>query len=164
MKPISPDLTQVQRAKRALPALVLALLSGLAARVAHARPGADGPPARQNVLGTALAPCCTKIRAGFYRDGYCRVGPSDHGRHGVCAQVTAEFLEFTKQQGNDLSAPNPMADFAGLKPGDHWCLCVARWAEAHRAGKAPAVVLEATDEDALQDIPLEVLRRFAAKR
>jgi len=107
----------------------------------------------RNVLGSRLTPCCANT--GFYRDGYCRTGPEDQGTHVVCAKVTAEFLEFTKSKGNDLSTPRP--GFPGLKPGDKWCLCALRWLEAYKAGKAPPVVLEATHESALRYISKDVL-------
>ena len=136
----------------------------LVPRSAQARPVGQGPPPRKNVFGEPLAVCCQKSMTGFYRDGYCRVGPSDGGRHGVCAEVTAEFLAYTKQEGNDLSAPVPAARFPGLTPGDRWCVCVSRWLEALKAGKAPPVALEATDEDALRDVPLAVLRQHAIGR
>jgi uncharacterized protein (DUF2237 family) len=101
------------------------------------------------VLGGPLKSCCTSPVTGFYRDGYCRTGPQDAGTHVVCAKVTAEFLEFTKSKGNDLSAV--------VKPGDKWCLCAGRWLEAYKAGKAPPVALDATHESALQSIPKEAL-------
>ena len=112
-----------------------------------------------NVLGTALEPCCTDPMTGFYRDGYCRTGPGDTGLHTVCTRVTAEFLEFSKSRGNDLSTPRPEYDFPGLKPGDLWCLCVTRWTEALDANLAPPVrlaschlsVLEFTDLETLQE-------------
>lgn len=114
----------------------------------------------KNVLGTALEQCCTEPMTGFYRDGYCRTGPADTGSHVVAARVTQEFLEFTKSRGNDLQTPRPMYDFPGLKPGDGWCLCALRWREAHEAGVAPPVVLEATHEKALTFISLETLKRY----
>ena len=101
------------------------------------------------MLGGSLKSCCTSPVTGFYRDGYCRTGPQDAGTHVVCAKVTAEFLEFTKSKGNDLSRV--------VKPGDKWCLCAGRWLEAYKAGKAPPVVLDATHESALQSIPKEAL-------
>jgi len=103
-------------------------------------------------------------RTGFFRDGYCRTGPDDVGLHTVCAVVTDEFLEFSRRRGNDLTTPRPEFDFPGLKPGDSWCLCVRRWAEALAAGKAPDVVLEATHLSALEFVSLEDLRAHAAGR
>ena len=114
-----------------------------------------------NVLGTPLKGCCNDPMTGFYRDGYCRTGPDDKGLHTVCAQVTEEFLKFSKRMGNDLSTPRPEYDFPGLKPGDKWCLCAARWQEAFEAGCAPDVVLEATHESALEFIDLESLKAHA---
>ena len=98
---------------------------------------------------------------GFFRDGYCRTGPQDIGRHLVCAQVTAEFLSFSRSRGNDLSTPRPEYDFPGLVPGDRWCLCVLRWKEALDAGLAPPVVLTATHQNALLHVSLEALRAHA---
>eukprot|EP00873_Tetraselmis_striata_P022551 jgi/Tetstr1/442815/TSEL_030899.t1 len=119
--------------------------------------GAGRPPAR-NVLGGELQCCCTSPVTGFYRDGYCHTGPSDFGRHVVCAQVTADFLSYTASQGNDLATPTPAYGFPGLKPGDHWCLCASRWKEALLAGCAPPVLLESCHENALQVVSLEELQ------
>ncbi|MDJ0781067.1 MAG: DUF2237 domain-containing protein [Desulfosarcinaceae bacterium] len=110
-----------------------------------------------NVLGGPLATCSLSPLTGFHRDGECRMGPADAGRHGVCAEVTEAFLEFTRQQGNDLSTPQPLVGFPGLQPGDRWCLCIDRWREAAAAGKAPPVVLAATHVDVLETIPLPLL-------
>ena len=96
----------------------------------------------RNVLGGLLAACSREPLTGFFRDGCCRTGPGDAGVHTVCAVMTQEFLEFTVQAGNDLVTPQPQWDFPGLLPGDHWCLCAARWLEAAQAGAAPPVVLE----------------------
>lgn len=115
----------------------------------------------KNVLGTPLQPCGTDPMTGFYRDGCCRTGPQDVGVHVVCAEVTAEFLAFSKARGNDLSTPNPMYQFPGLRPGDRWCLCAPRWKEALEAGKAPKVVLEATHISALEFVDLEDLQAHA---
>jgi hypothetical protein len=115
----------------------------------------------RNVLGEPLAECSGDPLTGFYRDGCCRVGPDDLGIHSVCARVTEEFLEFSRNRGNDLSAPVPAAGFPGLRPGDRWCLCAARWVEAHEAGCAPPVILEATHEATLELIDLETLRGAA---
>lgn len=103
----------------------------------------------RNILGTALAPCSHDPVTGFYRDGCCNTGPGDVGSHTVCAVMTEEFLAHTKSRGNDLSTPRPEYDFPGLKPGDRWCVCAARWEEAREAEVAPPVVLEATHERAL---------------
>jgi uncharacterized protein (DUF2237 family) len=114
-----------------------------------------------NVYGKPLKPCCFRPRAGFYRDGFCHTGPEDLGRHTVCAQVTAEFLAFSRARGNDLSTPHPEAMFPGLKPGDRWCLCAARWKEALDAGFAPPVILEATHIDTLKIVSRSVLEEHA---
>ncbi|HMP03218.1 MAG TPA: DUF2237 domain-containing protein [Gemmatales bacterium] len=114
-----------------------------------------------NVLGTPLALCCLEPRTGFYRNGRCDTGPEDMGLHLVCARVTAEFLAFSRERGNDLSTPTPMFNFPGLKPGDCWCLCVERWKEALEAGVAPPVRLEATHISALEFVTLEELQAHA---
>src|SRR6476620_5143011 len=114
-----------------------------------------------NVLGEKLQSCCTSPLTGFYRDGKCNTGGGDFGAHVVCAQMTAEFLSFTKSQGNDLSTPVPAFNFPGLKPGDRWCLCAPRWQEALEAGQAPRVALRATHEGALSYCSLADLKRFA---
>ena len=115
----------------------------------------------RNVLGEPLQPCCERPLTGFYRDGSCRTGPDDLGLHTVCAQMTAEFLAFSKARGNDLSTPMPAYGFPGLKPGDKWCLCAARWKEAYDSGQAPAVVLASTHEATLEVVPLADLKRHA---
>jgi uncharacterized protein (DUF2237 family) len=120
-----------------------------------------GPPPARNVLGGALLPCSVAPLTGFLRDGCCNTGPMDHGLHVVCAEMTAEFLAFSKARGNDLSTPIPEYGFLGLKPGDRWCLCAARWEEARQAGKAPKVLLEATHVAALQVVSLDDLRSHA---
>ncbi len=102
-----------------------------------------------NVLGGPLENCSENPLTGFYRTGCCDTGPDDIGLHAVCIVVSAEFLEFSRRVGNDLSTPNPMWGFPGLKPGDRWCLCAARWQEALEAGMAPPVILAATNESAL---------------
>lgn len=111
----------------------------------------------RNVLGGPLLACSYDPLTGFTRTGCCETGPDDLGRHVVCALVTADFLAFSVARGNDLSTPRPEWRFRGLKPGDRWCLCAARWLEAQQAGVAPPVVLEATHEAALEIIPREVL-------
>ncbi len=115
----------------------------------------------RNVLGEPLTPCCHEPVTGFYRDGFCRVGPDDLGVHAVCAMVTEEFLAFSRAQGNDLVTPHPEFGFAGLKPGDRWCLCANRWKEAAVVGLAPPVILSATHEKALDVIPLIQLQQHA---
>lgn len=114
-----------------------------------------------NVLGEELQVCCSVTMTGFYRDGVCRTGPADRGRHVVCAQVTTEFLEYTKAQGNDLSTPQLDYGFPGLKPGDRWCLCAARWQESVAAGVAPPIDLAATHAQALAYVSLSVLQQYA---
>ena len=115
----------------------------------------------KNVLGTDLRPCCMDPMTGFYRDGYCNTGTGDHGAHTVCAEMTAEFLEFSARVGNDLSTPVPEYDFPGLEPCDRWCLCVTRWTEALAQGKAPQVVLSSTHMSAIEFASLEDLKAYA---
>ncbi len=115
----------------------------------------------RNVFGAPLQPCCFRPRTGFYRDGFCHTGPEDFGLHTVCAQVTEEFLAFSRSRGNDLSTPHPEAMFPGLKPGDRWCLCASRWKEALEAGCAPPVILAATHINTLLVIPRSVLEEHA---
>lgn len=115
----------------------------------------------RNVLGTELKTCGTDPLTGFFRDGCCNTSDDDQGVHTVCSEVTDEFLEFSKSRGNDLSTPRPEFQFAGLKPGDRWCLCAARWLEAFEANAAPRVVLEATHERTLDIVPLAALQQFA---
>ncbi|WP_028309850.1 DUF2237 family protein [Derxia gummosa] len=120
-------------------------------------------PARtaRNVLGGPLQTCSTRPLTGFFRDGCCNTAPEDLGQHTICVRMTAEFLAFSKAAGNDLSTPVPQYRFPGLKPGDRWCLCASRWVEAMEAGAAPAVVLEATHERALEVANLADLRYHA---
>ena len=114
-----------------------------------------------NVYGQPLEPCSLDPLTGFYRDGCCNTGYDDTGIHTVCIRATGEFLAFSKQHGNDLSTPVPEFGFAGLKPGDQWCLCAGRWKEALDAGMAPPVVLAATHEETLAIVPLAELKRYA---
>lgn len=114
-----------------------------------------------NVLGEPLKPCAFDPVTGFFRDGCCNTGPQDRGRHTVCARMTAEFLAFSKARGNDLSTPRPEYGFAGLRPGDRWCLCADRWKEAWLAGAAPKVVLASTHVATLDHVPLEALTEHA---
>ncbi|MCB9795165.1 MAG: DUF2237 domain-containing protein [Alphaproteobacteria bacterium] len=118
-------------------------------------------PGDLNVLGGPLAGCSLNPMTGWTRDGCCRTDQHDRGVHTVCAQMTAEFLKFSKAAGNDLSTPVPQFMFPGLKPGDRWCLCAARWLEAYEAGVAPPVVLEACHEKTLSIVPLDALLRHA---
>lgn len=114
-----------------------------------------------NVLGEPLTPCCHSPKTGFYRDGFCRVGPEDTGIHAVCAIMTEEFLAFSYEQGNDLITPKPAFGFPGLSPGDRWCLCASRWQQAAEAGLAPPVVLSGTHEKVLEVTTLPILRQHA---
>lgn len=111
----------------------------------------------KNVLGAPLQTCSLDPMTGYTREGDCKVIDGDVGVHGVCVVVTEEFLEFSKKIGNDLSTPNPMFGFAGLKPGDKWCLCAPRWKEALEHGMAPKVDLMATHEASLEFATLEQL-------
>ena len=115
----------------------------------------------KNVFGEPLIPCCMDPVTGFYRDGFCRTGADDVGLHLVCGEVTADFLEFSKQAGNDLSPPNPLYGFTGLKPGDRWCICVERWKQAFDAGHACPLLLEATHISALEFVDMDVLKQHA---
>lgn len=115
----------------------------------------------RNVLGEPLALCSTSPMTGFLREGCCESHPSDVGLHLVCAEMTAEFLAFSKAQGNDLITPRPEFGFPGLNPGDRWCLCAARWLEALEAGVAPPVILRATHEATMALIPLSDLKAAA---
>ena len=108
----------------------------------------------KNILGTDLKCCGTKPMTGYFRDGFCRTTETDRGRHVVACIVNEKFLHFTRQMGNDLSSPNPMYSFPGLKPGDKWCVCALRWKEAFNAGCAPEVILEATHEKSLEYVAL----------
>ena len=114
----------------------------------------------KNILGTDLQSCCMDPMTGFFRDGYCNTNQMDQGTHVVCAVMTDEFLEFTKSRGNDLSTPRPEYQFPGLKAGDHWCLCVLRWKEAHEAGVPPPIKPEATHEKTLEFIDRIVLEEY----
>lgn len=116
---------------------------------------------KKNILGTELVPCCLtpgKV-TGFYRDGMCSSGATDVGTHVVCAVVDDDFLQFTKSKGNDLTTPSPPS-FPGLVAGDKWCLCVLRWLEAYKVGKAPKIIPESTNELALQYVHKDILMRY----
>lgn len=123
------------------------------------------PPPRgnsaKNVYGRPLEPCSHAPKTGFFRDGCCNTSDEDVGAHVVCTRVTREFLEFSKERGNDLSTPAPAYGFAGLKPGDRWCLCAARWKEALEAGVAPPVLLSSTHERVLDYVELRDLEKYA---
>ncbi len=124
-------------------------------------PAAPKGNSARNVLGGPLAECCSDPMTGFYRDGCCNTGPQDVGAHTVCVKVTRKFLEFSASRGNDLGTPMPEYGFPGLKPGDRWCLCAARWREALASGMAPQVILAATHERTLDYVKLEDLKKFA---
>lgn len=125
--------------------------------------------ADQNVLGTELATCSGDPATGYERDGCCGTHPDDRGRHELCAVMTAEFLAFSRERGNDLVTPRPEFQFPGLEPGDRWCLCLGRWLEALEATRAnrlpettvPPVVLEATNEAVLDSVELSTLEAHA---
>jgi len=121
----------------------------------------DNQETARSVLGEPLESCSEEPLTGFYRDGCCNTGPDDRGVHTVCAVMTEDFLTFTKARGNDLSTPMPAFGFPGLKPGDRWCLCAARWLEAFEAGHAPKVALKATHEVTLEIVPFEALKKHA---
>tara|TARA_B100000003_G_C10798286_1_gene317792 strand:+ start:362 stop:730 length:369 start_codon:yes stop_codon:yes gene_type:complete len=115
----------------------------------------------RNVFGEPLEICCLKPMTGYFRDGSCRTDNEDIGTHTVCAVMTEDFLRFSAQMGNDLSTPIPHYKFPGLKEGDKWCLCVNRWIEAEKAGKAPKLILEATHEKTLEYTKLDLLVKYA---
>ncbi len=123
--------------------------------------GGGGGGRQRNVLGGALALCSDAPVTGFFRTGCCHTAPQDAGAHTVCAIMTDDFLAFSKARGNDLSTPRPEFGFPGLKAGDRWCLCAARWKEAHDAGKAPKLVLAATHERTLSYVSLDALKAHA---
>jgi uncharacterized protein (DUF2237 family) len=116
----------------------------------------------KNVLGTALQTCCTNPLTGFYRDGKCNTGPDDMGKHTICVQVTDEFLRHQASIGNNLITPHPELGFPGLKPGDHWCVCIELWKASYDAGVIGPVRLEATHEQALEVVSLAMLLRGAS--
>ena len=115
----------------------------------------------KNVLGETLEVCCMSPMTGFLRNGTCETGPRDIGTRVVCAEVTEEFLKFTRSRGNDLITPSPSHGFPGLKPGDRWCLFVSRWEEGLDAGLAPSVVLSATHETSLKHVSMVDLKKNA---
>ncbi len=118
---------------------------------------------QRNIYGKPLVPCSSEPMTGFFRSGCCETNEMDHGSHTVCAQVTAEFLAFSKKAGNDLSTPRPEFNFPGLQPGDRWCVCAPRWKQAYDAGFACPLILEACHHNALQYATLEELESFAFK-
>ena len=116
---------------------------------------------QRNVLGGELLACSFAPLTGYFRDGCCKTGSDDPGTHVVCAKMTEEFLDHSQRSGNDLSTPRPQVRFAGLRPGDRWCLCAIRWVEAAEAGVAPPVVLASTHARVLEYVPLALLKRHA---
>jgi len=124
-------------------------------------PAAASNEVGRSVFGRPLQSCNERPKTGFFRDGCCNTSPEDRGAHVVCAQMTAEFLAFSRERGNDLSTPAPQAGFPGLKPGDRWCLCAARWKEAFEAGCAPPVYLASTHERVLEYVSFDQLKRCA---
>ncbi|TAE27885.1 MAG: DUF2237 domain-containing protein [Candidatus Kapaibacterium sp.] len=117
----------------------------------------------RNVLGETLQPCSLAPLTGYYRTGCCDTGEDDRGSHTVCAEMTEEFLAFSKSRGNDLSTPVPQYNFPGLKAGDRWCLCAGRWREAWEAGCAPRVFLASTHVETLRFVPLHALKQYAVE-
>ena len=117
-----------------------------------------------NIFGEPLKTCSDNPKTGFFRDGCCNTDERDLGVHTVCVVATDEFLAFSREMGNDLSTPRPQWNFPGLKHGDRWCLCAGRWLEAYQAGKAPLVDLEATHEETLKVVPMELLIQFALQK
>ena len=117
----------------------------------------------KNVFGEPLKTCCTNPMTGYYRNGSCKTVSQDTGTHTVCAIMTDDFLKFSASKGNDLTTPIVYYQFPGLKKGNKWCLCVTRWIEAERAGKAPKLILEATNEKTLDYISLDLLVKYAVK-
>ena len=114
----------------------------------------------KNVFGDPLIPCCMESLTGYFRDGFCRTDQSDAGTHVVCAVVSQDFLEYSLSKGNDLITPIPYWNFPGLQPGSKWCLCISRWLQAERAGKAPPIILEATHEAALKYTTIDLLKSY----
>ncbi|MBT6277245.1 MAG: DUF2237 domain-containing protein [Chromatiales bacterium] len=114
-----------------------------------------------NVLGESLVLCNDMPATGFFRDGCCNTSDEDVGSHTVCVQMTGDFLEFSRARGNDLSTPRPEFGFPGLRPGDRWCLCAARWLEAYEAGSPPRVYLTGTHQRALEVVPMKLLQAHA---
>lgn len=118
---------------------------------------------QKNIFGNDLIPCCYEPMTGIYRDGFCTTNSQDRGVHVVCAIMTDDFLDFSKCGGNDLITPIPQYNFPGLKADDKWCLCASRWYDAVKEGKAPKIMLEATNEKVLDYIPMETLLKHAYK-
>ncbi len=136
--------------------------SEISCQMTEAQANANNAQAHLNISGKPLEICSTAPTTGWFRDGYCRTDASDRGSHTVCAEMNQSFLAFTKSKGNDLSSPRPSSRFPGLKPGDRWCLCSARWLEAQEANRAPKVIVSATDRASLRVIKKEQLEAYAA--
>jgi uncharacterized protein (DUF2237 family) len=115
----------------------------------------------RNVFGEPIMPCSEDPVTGYFRNGHCWAGDDGRARHLVCAQMTDEFLAFSKSRGNDLSTPRPEFAFPGLKAGDRWCIVAERWLEAHEAGKAPRIALQSTHEFVLDLVPFDTLKKYA---
>jgi uncharacterized protein (DUF2237 family) len=154
----SIDFRMISSSKTKAPSWLSLLAAGRTRTSAYRQPMAIET---RNVIGSVLKPCSLEPLTGWHRDGCCRSGAGDQGVHVVCVRVNDIFLRFSKSRGNDLITPRPEFDFPGLKAGDQWCLCAARWQEAFEAGCAPDVVLEATHESALEFIDLESLKSHA---
>lgn len=127
------------------------------------KPSNDNTKIEKNIYGKELKPCCYNPLTGYFRDGYCRTMRQDVGTHVICAEVTDEFLQFSRSRGNNLITPVPEYNFPGLKAGDKWCLCALRWKEALENNVAPPVDLEATDEKALEYVDLKTLEKHSIK-
>ena len=117
-----------------------------------------------NIFGDKIEACCHDPVTGYFRDGFCNTDEHDFGSHVVCAEITEEFLIFSKAMGNDLSTPRPEFNFPGLKEGDRWCLCALRWKEAYDAGVAPGVYLESCHLNALSYVTKDQLEEFAVNK
>lgn len=117
---------------------------------------------QKNVFGEPIEACCSKPLTGYFRDGFCHTSEYDRGSHTVCAIISEEFLVFSQSRGNDLTTPRPEFDFLGLEAGQSWCLCAGRWLEAHEAGFAPKVHLQRTNSEALNIVPMALLKQYAA--
>ena len=113
-----------------------------------------------NIFGEPILPCSVDPITGYFRDGCCNTDISDFGSHTVCAEMTKEFLSYSKDKGNDLSTPRPEFGFVGLKPGDSWCLCASRWLQAEKEGYAPMVFGKSTNYLALSIIPKNILKKY----
>ncbi|MDG0970312.1 MAG: DUF2237 domain-containing protein [Porticoccaceae bacterium] len=117
---------------------------------------------QKNVFGETIEICCSNPLTGYFRDGFCHTSEYDRGSHTVCAIISEEFLVFSHSRGNDLTTPRPEFEFPGLKPGQSWCLCAGRWLEAHEAGFAPKIHLQRTNSEALNIVPMKLLKQYAA--